>query len=226
MISNNGGANALFSVTDNGAFNGDYTVECWLRPSTDVGGFMGFWAASNAASTLTEECFLEGATTTGFWDNMTSGVFIDTAWPGAVVSRTNATFWAITHSVAAGQSTMYRGNGNAALSSTTFADVQATTIANIIILNFFSTAEGVNGDMGSWVLRDAALTQREVENDYQRLRPWSRMSSVRRFHPLLNVATETVDWSGNAFSLTLFGTLLEGTRFPPVPWSPPALMMM
>lgn len=227
MIHNNGGANALFDTANVGAFNGDYTVECWLRPDVDVGPFMGFWAAGDATLTGTEECFLEGASGNGFWNNSTAGS-TDTQWPGAAgIDRTKATFWALSHTVAAGQSTMYRGDNGGALASVTFADVQAVTMANMIILNFFSTAEGVNGDMGSWVLRNAALTQREIENDYQRLRPWSRMSSVQRFHPLLNVSGQLLDWSGNGFALTLFGgPFTEGVKFPPVPWSPPAVMMM
>lgn len=229
MISNNGtGPNALFDTANLGAFNGDYTVEFWTVIGAPTGGFECFWCVADATNALSLECFLAGDGISPFFDNATSGVFIDTAWPGGVVAAGQRIFWAISHTAGGtNQSTMYKGVGNGALASTTFADAQVTTIVNGILFDFFSLAEPLNANMASWCLRNAALTQREIENDYQRLRPWSRMSSVQRFHPLFNVADAVVDWSGNEFNWTTFGGALQaGTAFAPVPWSPPAVMMM
>lgn len=230
-VAGNGTLGKFLSTTTNvGATDADYTIAFWILPVNSAppagDGFQTAVAYGDSGGINGNEFYFDQA------PNFLQPHYIqapsDTLIGGGVYSTTVMTFTAIVHTAAAGGSTtIYRGNGNAALTTTVVAGATPTVpTQKFQLFNEINTPnEPLNGSLLAVRVWSAALGVDEVQIEYQGgCKPKTRLASLARFHPLLNVTNDTVDWSGNAFSLTATGTLLAGTAAPPISWGAPPLL--
>ncbi len=220
--------NYLNTTTNVGSFDADYTCCWWMQPSSTApsqgDGFQVVCTFGDSPGAACTEFYLNQAPS---FRQPRLIVVADTVIGGGVVSATAMTFFALVHTAGGASTTVYRGAGNTALTTTVIGGATPTVPTQALqLFNEMGVVnEPLNGDLIGFRAWSVALTAAEVQIEYQGgMKPKTQLGALARFHPLLNATDCILDWSGHGFNFTLTGALSTKTTAPPVSWGAPPLL--
>lgn len=217
-LSNNGtNGNFLQATASLPVLTGDFSYTVWAAQSGAGGGgtFVSFEDAGGAF-------FLQDGATGGNSPLYESNVFT-TAFPGGNFVNNVWNFYAVVHTSAAGGNTvLYRGTNGAALSTTALGAEAITGVPTTVTLfNEQANDEGILGDLLDFKVWSAALSAREVTNQYLSIFPKSRVGALERWIPMVDSGNGGEAYAGRGKNMTLTGALPVAHSMPPVPWAIP-----
>lgn len=95
-------------------------------------------------------------------------------------------------------------------------DGDSGPIAEVLHIGNSSALASSDGNAAAVKIYDAVLTAAEIAQEMRQYLP-VRTANINAFYPLLTTADDQVDYSGNARTLTVAGTLATEDG-PPIPW--------
>lgn len=188
-----------------------FTITCWAYLTNDRNAVSGIWGvagSTNLALLTTSSGTVLGVT--GSSGTVGSYSMSTTTWYklAVVYSSINGTFY---HAPAGSALTSDSGSLGTLISPTTFRIGCSS-----------STSEWLDGRIASLKVYNTALTAAQIDQELAQYLPF-RTANLTHWHPF--VTASTVDWSGNARTLS-GGSGATTEAGPPIPWGPPRPQIM
>lgn len=190
-----------------------FTITNWVYISVDRDAFSAFWTMGGTSPNPRAELTTDAdGTTITLVDSVVNFV-------GSFASSVG-TWYRVAVVVNGANATLYHGAATGALSSASTSAFAPASSPALFTLGCEAngTFSFINGRIAAFKMWDTTLSQLELEAELAQYAP-VRTTNLLRFHPLIN--TETVDYSGNAYSLS-GGTGSATEDGPPLLWGPPA----
>lgn len=217
------------------ATNGNFLKGTTNMPALTGSWTVAVWSALTLSGTIGDMISIENAGPTQFIQFLTNGTrapqFLDTAiataFPGGNFTDGAWNFYAAARTSGTNTVVLSRGANGAALSTKSVgSDTTSFTPTAALMFNENGNDEPINGNILGFMIWTAALTAREIANQYLSLTPVSRLDALNRWIPAVDSTTPGTAYFGRNSTLTKTGTLTASHKMPSVPWYQPQLLMM
>lgn len=190
-----------------GAISGNTaTVLCWAYISNDRNNYSNIWIIYSDTETTTVAGL--GSDVDG-----TSMLLFDSAFTTLVGPNMVANTWYCFAAVMSGTAwSLYYGTDPQSLTLVSATRVALSSPPTFTISN---GTEWFDGRVANWKIYTAALTAQEIQNELAQYQP-VRTANLLEYRPFVNA--ETIDYSGNARSLTAGAGTATTEAGPPIRW--------